>query len=183
MDTYSICVLGDRNVGKTSLVKLLTQDKISNDSAINIFTSLYYSSPIEWWDFSGNPKYNSLHNLFFKYFNGYILVFDITNKKSFKNLTHWKNKIEPWVSETESPIQIIGTKEDIGPAKPYPIEYSKASYKSYSQDDLDKFLSRVIGTDNNLIKTLNQNIEEGKTQSKGSILNKIKGFWKPLELP
>ena len=69
MEKLSICVLGDRGVGKTTVIKQYTHDKNEIECSLNVFISYYHSSIVEWWDFSGNQKYQSLRKLFYKYFH------------------------------------------------------------------------------------------------------------------
>ena len=39
--------------------------------------------------FTGNPDYNEVQNEFYKNVDGLLLLFDITQKQSFKSLSNW----------------------------------------------------------------------------------------------
>ena len=183
IETYNICILGDRGVGKTSIIKHYTQDTLKASSAINIFVSKFHETPIEWWDFSGNPKYESLQKLFLKFFHGYILVFDISNKNSYKNIKKWEKKIHPWIIETESPILIVGNKEDLGITGEYTREFTLSSKNQINEDDWEKFLARVLSTDFRKIERLNKELEETKDKDSDTLMTRIQKWWKPVELP
>lgn len=183
MEKFTICVLGDFGVGKTSLIKSYTQDSISHESPLNVFASFYHSSILEWWDFSGNPKYASLRKLFCKYFHGYVLVFDLSNKKSFKRMQKWETEINQWTCNTDAPVLRVGTKEDLGVTGSFPIEFTKATKGAVDEDDWEKFLARVISTDTCRIQNLNQELEDTKAQESETLITRLHKWCKPLLLP
>ena len=171
-DTYSICVLGDRRVGKTTVVKTLTRDNTSHTSPLNVFVSGYENRYFEWWDFSGNPKYMDLRRSFYKFFHGYVLVFDMSNRNSFKNLKKWEKEIRPFVNESSAPILLVGTKQDKGTSEKLNRVYTIVSQGSCTLEDWERFFSKVILTDTNRIKELN----EGKAfpgKDRESLLKKL----------
>lgn len=155
METYNICVIGDRRVGKTTVVKTVSKDKVSEQSPMNIFVSPYRHHFLEWWDFSGNPKYTDLRHSFYKFFHGYVLVFDLSNRNSFKNLKKWEKDIRPFTNAVDVPILIVGTKEDKGISERLNRKYTIVSQGKYAQDDWDQFFSKVTSTDTQKIKQLN----------------------------
>ena len=183
MDKFSICVLGDIGVGKTSVVKAFTQDTNSYESPLNIFTSSYFSSTLEWWDFSGNQKYTPLRKLFYKYFHGYIIVFDLSNKNSYNRLKKWEKEINPWISESEATVMLVGTKEDLGVTEQYSRIHTKVTNGRLIEDDWHNFLARVVATDKNIIEKLNRQLEESKEQDSENFINKLQKWLKPLQLP
>jgi small GTP-binding protein len=183
MERYSICILGDRGVGKSTVARTLSSDSVSEQSPINILVSTYHSRILEFWDFSGNPKYSSLRKLFYKYFSGYILVFDMSNRNSFKNLKKWEKEIKSFASETDSPIILVGTKKDLGVSERLNKEFTEVCKGIFIKDDWEKFYARVLMTDFQRTSRLNDELENRIPENNESLLKKVQKWWKPVELP
>jgi len=49
---------------------------------------------IEIWDTAGNEKFRAVNKIFMKNAKIAIIVYDITNEKSFKNLNYWYDFIQ-----------------------------------------------------------------------------------------
>ena len=133
-----IIIVGDAGSGKSSIIhfyennkrnylnnitigvdKIITNVKIidKNNKEINIKLSI--------WDTAGQEAYNSLVNLYYKDSIGVILVYDITNKKSFYNLDKWLNNITNNNKNIKSQhIILIGNKSDLN--KERKISYNDA---------------------------------------------------------
>ena len=60
------------------------------------------------WDSSGQKKYRGLIPSYLRNSSGIILMYDITNLESFKNLESWMNLIDE--SEKNAYIILIGNK-------------------------------------------------------------------------
>ena len=84
-----------------------TKDEIIDDKTIRI----------KIWDTAGQERYKAITKCFFQRAQGIIIVFDVTNKKSFEDLKIWIDSINSQSKLTEDlenmPIIIIGNKIDI----------------------------------------------------------------------
>jgi len=117
---FKIVLLGDNNVGKTNLITRYCSDtfreekrstsggelsckivssNFSNASRVKLHI---YDTPGQQRFFSANASGHVMGAL------GYILVCDLTNRKSFENLTEWAQKIQ----SEEASILIVGTHSD-----------------------------------------------------------------------
>ena len=94
---FRICILGDSNVGKTSLLSRYT-DKIFKESYNNTIgvdfkiVTLKYNDIIiklHIWDTAGKERFKSIAVNYFKNSQGFIFVYDITDENSFKNVENW----------------------------------------------------------------------------------------------
>ena len=64
------------------------------------------------WDTAGQERFRSITKNYYKKANGIILIYDITNKKSYKNIREWINQIkEEAVSNVI--IYLVGNKIDL----------------------------------------------------------------------
>jgi ABC-type antimicrobial peptide transport system permease subunit len=66
------------------------------------------------WDTIGQEKYRSFTNLFFKNANIVILVYDITNKKSFEEIkNYWYKETLDNITNKDVILALIGNKTDL----------------------------------------------------------------------
>ena len=94
---FRICILGDSNVGKTSLLSRFTDRsfKESYNNTIGVdfkIVTLKYNDIIiklHIWDTAGQERFKSIAVNYFKNAQGFIFVYDITEENSFKNIENW----------------------------------------------------------------------------------------------
>ena len=96
--TKKICLLGDFNVGKTSLVRRFIEDKFSDRylSTVGVKVSrksieIRTDKEIYWldllvWDLEGNTKFKSITPSYIKGASGSIIVADLSRSDTLKNL-------------------------------------------------------------------------------------------------
>ena len=95
--TLKLLILGDSNVGKTSLL-LTYVDNYFPDSHVATIGIDYKIKEVDInglklklqiWDTSGQERFRSMTHTFLKNANGIAFVYDITNKKSFEGVKNW----------------------------------------------------------------------------------------------
>ena len=120
MERMKIILLGYQGVGKTKLIDSIINKEFSNDYSPTL-TASYVVKQIEIdnkeyelniWDTSGYEKFKKLTGLFLKDSQIIILVYDITNRESFKELEYWINEVYDRIGDKCS-IGIIGNKMDL----------------------------------------------------------------------
>ena len=101
-----VVLLGEAFVGKTCIAERLINDKFVEN--ILATTSASYLTKImeldkleekyikfEIWDTAGQEKYRALSKIFYKDSEIAILVYDITNKKSFEEIkNYWYEQLK-----------------------------------------------------------------------------------------
>ena len=114
-----ILIIGDTNVGKTSLLLRYIDDYFPDKHMATIGVE-YRVKAIEYrgfkiklqlWDTAGQERFHSITKNFFHNADGILFVYDITNKKSFKGVKNWIKESE----EIKDDIQkiIVGNKCDM----------------------------------------------------------------------
>ena len=48
---------------------------------------------VQVWDTAGQERYRSITNAYYRGAEGILIVFDLTNKESFKNIENWINEV------------------------------------------------------------------------------------------
>ena len=106
-----IGLLGDAEVGKTSIMKSLIDEEFDSECLPTIGLDKFEKKEcleggkeikLIVWDTSGQERFRSLALKALKHIDGIVLVFDVTNKQSFDNLDEWiaiirKNFLNPIV--------------------------------------------------------------------------------------
>lgn len=103
--SVKVVILGYIAVGKTSLLNRYINNVFSVDTpstqgasySCKIFNIIEYNQNVKFdvWDTSGQEKYRSLNRLFYKDAKIGILVYDITSRESFDEMTsYWYNQIK-----------------------------------------------------------------------------------------
>ena len=64
------------------------------------------------WDTSGLEQYKGITTAYYKGTHGYFLVYDITDKQSFKDIENWLLEVEKFASEDVTKI-LVGNKCDL----------------------------------------------------------------------
>ncbi len=114
-----LLLVGDSNVGKTSLLLKYTDDSyplehvatVGIEYRIKIFDYKNFKIKLQIWDTAGQERFHSITNNFFRNADGILFVFDLTNSKSFEGAINWIKEAE----EVGNFFQklLIGNKSDL----------------------------------------------------------------------
>ena len=117
-----LIILGNSDVGKTSFLNRFINNKFNlnqlttigfNILSKNINLSNGIKVKLTFYDTSGQEKYKSLPINCLRNIQGIILMYDITEKKSFDSINGWLNIIKNLEGENTVPIILIGNKIDL----------------------------------------------------------------------
>lgn len=115
-----IIIAGDPNVGKTTVLKTYLEEKgiIKPTVGVNIYpkrvkmeNQLYFD--VQFWDLSGQPAFSQVRNSFYKDTDLVILIYDVTNVSTLRNIGNWVNEIEKVNQNKNLKWGIIGNKIDL----------------------------------------------------------------------
>lgn len=142
-----VIILGDSGVGKTSLMHRYVNDKYSQQYKATIGADFLTKEVIvnddkvatmQVWDTAGQERFQSLGVAFYRGADCCVLVYDVTNAKSFDNIKSWRDEflVHANVSSPETfPFVILANKVD--------VEESKKVVSSRSAQELAKSLGNV----------------------------------------
>lgn len=115
-----ICLLGEANVGKTSLVYRYIENKFRENYKSTLGVNLlkkdlviegYGNVAATIWDLGGQESFRSLRKLYLEGANGALVIFDWTQRESFLKLEDWIQDFR--LDRKEEPIILIGNKDDL----------------------------------------------------------------------
>ena len=116
---FKILIIGDSNVGKTSILLQYTSNFFQETHIATIgvefklkeitLDNIEYKLNI--WDTAGQERFKAITKSFFKAADGIIFVYDITKKSTFTNIKNWFQDAESKTDDFKSII--VGNKIDL----------------------------------------------------------------------
>ena len=114
-----LLIVGDSNVGKTSLLLQYTENyyplqhgaTIGIESKIKKFKYKDFDINLQIWDTAGQERFHSITNGFFRNADGILFVYDITENKSFEGIKVWIKEAEEFGDRFKRIL--IGNKFDL----------------------------------------------------------------------
>ena len=117
---YKILLLGDSSVGKTCFLmryidntfQEIHMSTIGLDYKIkNIELEGGKTAKIQIWDTAGQDRFRAITKNYYKGAHGIVLLYEITNQKTFDNVKNWINQIKEEVTDKVC-IILVGNKID-----------------------------------------------------------------------
>ena len=145
---YKVIFIGDSNTGKSSLSYRIFHDSfdptyiatIGVDFIIKYIKISGKIIKLQIWDCAGADRFRSIIKAYYKCINIILLVYDVTNLNSFKNIKKWMKDIEDFINEKvyivlignkcDSLDRVITEEEGINLAKEYKIDFLETSAKN-----------------------------------------------------
>lgn len=133
-----VIILGDAGVGKTSLLKRYVNGVYSHQYKATIGADFLMKETIlegqvvqlQLWDTAGQEKFHSLGAAFYRNSECCILVFDLTDPKTFETIDTWRSEFLTQLNPKDPdnfPFVILGNKCD----KESEIKVSEQKIKAY----------------------------------------------------
>lgn len=165
-----ICLLGEANVGKTSLVYRFIENKFRENYKSTLGVNLlkkdlnvdnYGKVSAQIWDLGGQESFRSLRKLYLEGANGALLIYDTTKRDTYDKLNEWVQSFRE--SRGNKPLLLIGNKIDLSDSKK--VEDNEANeYASKNTMDLiltsAKTGANVEKAFNELIKIILDEVSE-----------------------
>ena len=139
---YKIILIGDTNVGKTSIIaKYLTGTFPQPNNTIPTIAAEFATKIIQIkeggyikaqiWDTAGQERYKSITYHHYRKSAGGLIVYDITKRSSFDNISTWLKDLKELADE-KCIIALVGNKLDIVQNNEKKREVSKEEAKSFA---------------------------------------------------
>lgn len=119
-----IIILGDTGVGKTSLMNRFVSDRYSSQYKATIGADFLTKNVqvgdrlvnLQIWDTAGQERFQSLGVAFYRGSDACVLVYDVTNAKSFRDLNKWRKEFLKNANPPDAesfPFVVLGNKVDV----------------------------------------------------------------------
>jgi small GTP-binding protein len=118
--TFKFIVIGSSGVGKTAILRRLVDDIFTTDSQSTIGVEFLATTidvegqhvKLQIWDTAGQERFRSIAKAYFRSAIGVILVFDLSERKSFDDLNQWLSDIHA-LCDPNAVVTLIGNKSDL----------------------------------------------------------------------
>ena len=120
-NVYKLLLLGDSTVGKTCFLIKYTDQSFQDIHMATIGLDYRVKTmklknnkevKIQIWDTAGQDRFRSITKNYYKGSHGIILIYDITNRRTFENVQKWISQIREETSQNVV-IYLIGNKIDM----------------------------------------------------------------------
>ena len=117
---FKIVLIGDTSVGKSCLLTRFADDQFTDNYVTTIGVDFRFKTMIvmdkivkvQVWDTAGQERYRSITNAYYRGAEGILIVFDLTNKESFKNIENWINEVTVFTG-SDVIFMCLGNKSDL----------------------------------------------------------------------
>mmetsp|Transcript_24769 Transcript_24769/g.38196 ORF Transcript_24769/g.38196 Transcript_24769/m.38196 type:complete len:231 (+) Transcript_24769:69-761(+) len=164
---FKIVMLGDSGVGKTSLVARLTNPDRPMNHDISATMGIEFDTQMldttqgkvkaQIWDTAGQERFaRVLLPTYFRKAKGVILVYDITNAKSFESLSErWMAQLNDHASSDDLAKLLVGNKSDLEASR----EVSKEKAQQFCQEFGMDMLETSAKSGENVLKAFEKLIQ------------------------
>ncbi|XP_010243197.1 PREDICTED: ras-related protein RABC2a isoform X1 [Nelumbo nucifera] len=191
--SFKILLIGDSGVGKSSLLVSFISNHVNDlsptigvDFKIKMLTIDGKRLKLTIWDTAGQEKFRTLTSSYYRGAQGIILVYDVTRRETFTNLSDvWKKEIELYSTNQDCIKVLVGNKVD----KDSERAVSRAEGIALAEDYGCLFLECSAKTRENVeqcfkelalkISEVPSLLEEGSTSAKRNILKQKQEYQAP----
>ena len=119
-EELKMILLGEAGCGKTSIISSYALDKFDSNY-FTTYSSTFLSKIFEYkgkkyniniWDTVGQEKFRSLTKIFIKGTKICLFVYDITNKRSFEEISYWLEQAKQ-IADKDVVLGMAGNKSDL----------------------------------------------------------------------
>ncbi len=118
---FKFIIIGQHEVGKTSIVRRFVENKFSHDYRATIGLNIlshsidFLGNAIKFsiWDIGAQKYFKRFRKTYYLGAQAAFIVFDLTNRESYNNIIEWFNEINEFLNTKELPIIIVGNKSDL----------------------------------------------------------------------
>eukprot|EP01118_Nematostelium_gracile_P015322 TRINITY_DN6118_c0_g1_i2.p1 TRINITY_DN6118_c0_g1~~TRINITY_DN6118_c0_g1_i2.p1 ORF type:complete len:206 (+),score=42.55 TRINITY_DN6118_c0_g1_i2:76-693(+) len=117
---FKILLIGDSGVGKSCLLTRFADgtfaesyvNTVGVDFKIRTVTLEGKTVKLQIWDTAGQERFRTITSSYYRGAHGIVVVYDVTDQISFKNVKQWLQEIDRYASEQVNKL-LVGNKVDM----------------------------------------------------------------------
>ena len=118
---FKIVLIGDVSVGKSSIIKRFVHNEFNKAYLCTVGTELSRKSlfigknkkaNLFIWDTCGQERFRTVTRQYYRDTQAILLVFDLTNEKTFNDLNSWLEEAINYINNTKCLFFLFGNKSD-----------------------------------------------------------------------
>jgi len=119
---FKIILIGDQNIGKTSLITRYIKKSFSENYICTIGVDFMMKSitideqvvKLQIWDTAGMEKYRQITSSYYKGAQASIICFDMTNRSTFESISKWYSDFSKFSNPLyDKTVILVGNKSDL----------------------------------------------------------------------
>lgn len=115
-----ILLIGDSGVGKSCLLVRFVEDKFNPSFITTIGIDFKIKTvdingkkvKLQLWDTAGQERFRTITTAYYRGAMGIILVYDVTDERTFKNIKTWFNTVSEHAND-DAQLLLVGNKSDM----------------------------------------------------------------------
>ena len=117
---FKVLLIGDSNVGKTSILTRFADNEYNDNylSTIGVdfkIKTIDYNNnkvKLQLWDTAGQERFRTITNAYYRGAHAIIIIYDISNLESYQNIDYWIQEIKRF-NKDDIYILLVGNKSDL----------------------------------------------------------------------
>ena len=150
---FKVLLIGNSSVGKTSLMLRFADDKFDDahtptigvDFKIKTIDVHGKTAKLQVWDTAGQDRFKTITTTFYRGAHGIAVVYDITDRVSFQQVTEWLHNVDELCGEETQRI-LIGNKKDLESERDISTQEGEALANEHKM----RFIETSAKTSNNV---------------------------------
>ena len=189
-----LLLLGDSGVGKSSIIQRYISDtfcpSLVSTLGVDLKTKRVHiddkNVQVQVWDTAGQSAFHKITASYYKGSHAIFLVYDISDRSSFKNIEYWINSIKEKASAKDLQVAICGNKMDLRStekdcvskaegqkaADKHKVLYFETSAMTSGleiDEAFDKIVRKVLSLDNSSNNSIRSRFSSDGTRSPESV--------------
>ncbi|KAM4629687.1 ras-related protein Rab-8A isoform 2-T2 [Polymixia lowei] len=149
---FKLLLIGDSGVGKTCVLFRFSEDAFNStfistigiDFKIRTIELDGKKIKLQIWDTAGQERFRTITTAYYRGAMGIMLVYDITNEKSFDNIKNWIRNIEEHASADVEKM-VLGNKCDVNDKRQVSKERGEKAFLTLARDIKAKMDKKLEG--------------------------------------
>lgn len=119
--SFKFVVVGDHEVGKTSLIRRFVERRFTVDYRATIGLNILAHDfdfqgnkiSLSLWDIGAQQYFKRFRKIYYTGAEAAFIVYDLANKESFQNIKTWYHELIEFIEDKEIPIVVVANKLDL----------------------------------------------------------------------
>jgi len=119
--TFKFIIVGDHEVGKTSLIRKYVENKFLTDYRATIGLNVLAHSfefqgnslNLTLWDVGAQVFFKRFRKIYYSGAEAAFIVYDLTKRSTFENIKTWYQELTEFIEDREIPVILVGNKLDL----------------------------------------------------------------------
>lgn len=150
---FKVVIIGAAGSGKTAMVDRLITDKYQENTKTTVGVDYrpyridinQFVVQLELWDTAGQEQYKAVAKTYFRDAVGCILVYDLTEQKSFDELQFWLSQFRQ-LANPNAFVLLVGNKSDLADKRQVNADIAE----KFAKDNLMQYLETSAVTAANI---------------------------------